>query len=245
MQIFQEQDVELLKKLFSGTISEKERQQLEPKLNTPGSEEELKLYEAFFNVLEQKEDLRLKNMLKEHIPERKKGARRSLISPWLKVAAAAAVLLLLVALWYFNRPTLPDYFTAYPVIGAVIDRNDPRVLTPLQRAMGHYSKGQFHEALSLFETLPPTSSTSVKFYWSNALIADHQPEAAVPKLEEVVADEASIYANPAKFYLGLAYYHLGDAGNARRWLEACLDTTGLPANYKETARQILGQLTPD
>jgi hypothetical protein len=54
-----------------------------------------------------------------------------------------------------------------------------------------------------------------------------------------VTEEESVYAIPARYYLGLAYYHGGEMEGARRWLTQALEALSLGARYKSEIEALL------
>jgi len=236
MKKFTNQDIPLLKKYFSDRITPAEQVELQQKLSDPDYQQDLAFYQNAFVALEEAEDERLKKLMQDHDRSGSGSVRR--ISPSFIRWATAAILVIGAGLfiWQWSTPGLPDNFVPYPVIGSDLsDRGDAE-----QSPLRFYESGDYQKALDAFEDIPPTTTSN--FYESIALIADRHPQEAIPLLERIVTDEESVYAIPAQYYLGLAYYHSGEMEEAQQWLTKALEAPTLGDRYKSQIEDLLTKL---
>jgi len=236
MKQFSEQDIPLLKKYFSDRITTAEQDQLKEKLSDPDYQQDLVFYQNFFSTMEDVEDERLKKLMQAE--DKKGNSAARVISPSFIRWAVAALLVISAGLflWRLIDPGLPDYFEPYPVIGSNLSDRGNADDNPLR----FYESGEYKKALQFFDEAP--SSIANQFYKSIALIGERRPEDAIPLLEQIVTEEESVYARPAQYYLGLAYFHGGDNDRAQTWLNQALATPNLGDRYKSEIEALLSAI---
>ncbi len=236
MKKFSEEEIPLIKKHFSGRLSPEEQARIQTKISDPDYEQELVFYQALFSAIEDAEDERLKNLMRASTTERTPSTHQTAF-PYIWWAVAATLIIgggLLV--WQLTAPKLPAYFEPYPVISSnTNDRgNAPKDL------FRFYESGKYRKALKYFDEIEGTLSTN--FYKSIALIAERRSGEAIPLLEPIVIKEESVYAIPARYYLGLAYFHNGDRAEARTWLTQAIEAPTLGDRYKSEIEALLAKL---
>ena len=134
---------------------------------------------------------------------------------WVKygMAAAAAIALLFFALpMLFNQPDQPAItFVPFTNEFATAGEQGASVLEQASRA---YQAGEYSKAAELFGSITPQTD-AYTFYQGVALTGDKQYDAAIEVLLPLARTGAAEYANPAHFYLALAYSQLGNTNAAR------------------------------
>ena len=243
MKLFQEQEVQLLFQYFSGTISERDAEKLEQKLADPNYLQEFNHYKALFKVIEKRGDQQLKDFLQQEeihnygaseVNSTQKS-NRSFPRLWLAVAASLAILIFgYLNFWSPNQN--PAYFTPYPVLGEIVNRQDLR-LTDQQQAFFYYSKEKYSKALPYFQNIP--NSPTIQFYTANCHLGIGQTEPSIPLYQGVINSPESIFSEPSKFYLGLAYFHNNQLDSALYWLNYIQNAEEISETYQNTATEII------
>jgi tetratricopeptide (TPR) repeat protein len=149
---------------------------------------------------------------------------------WTWLAAAASVALLAVASWWLflkPKPTEPmntvaladNYIKndAAPVWNTTMDKTT--VEQREAKAKETYQNGQFTEAVSLFEALPPTKKEHF-FYLGIAALKQQKPDAtkAIDNLLKTRSVANGWQEDVTNWYLALAYLQLGKKEEARKEL---------------------------
>jgi predicted Zn-dependent protease len=128
--------------------------------------------------------------------------------------AAAAVLLLGVGLWWLARPAdnerlFAEHFSPDPGLPVPMSiSNDP----VFHDAMVAYKLGDYQEARTKWATLLPSrpANDTLRYYMGSAALAAGDPAQAVPLLQAVAGDSASVFNRKARWYIFLSCLRTGD-----------------------------------
>lgn len=146
---------------------------------------------------------------------------------WTWLAAAASVAILVVAGWWlflkpqtiepFNNETLADTYLkkdAAPVWSATMGSETPEAQEA--KAKEAYQKGDFTQAISLFEAIPPTTKEHF-FYLGVAALKQQKPDAqkTIDNLLKARTLANGWQEDATNWYLALAYIRLGKITEAR------------------------------
>ncbi|MBX2841145.1 MAG: tetratricopeptide repeat protein [Flammeovirgaceae bacterium] len=170
------------------------------------------------------------------------------------MAIAASIALLIAAYLVFSTPKSESlYDLAYNEIGQgpyTYINSDDENLTVVrgaeaeklesikQQAYNAYSLGQYKNAIDFFnEVLEKDEDRKVKFYLGNALLANNQPELAIPVFNEILAKSPGEYEPRTKWYLGISFLKNGELEKAELILKD-LAVNGKDS-YKGKAEKIL------
>lgn len=140
-------------------------------------------------------------------------------------------------LWLNNRTDWHGRFVApFPNTIPVVNTGNC-----LQQAIAAYEAGQYDVAATLFgEYLArnPENSTA-NFYAGVAALLNRQPEKAIGYLKKVEQNQPNPFAEPAMWYLGLAYMEIKNTGIARKiFIKLATESTA----YQHQAKEILREL---
>lgn len=158
---------------------------------------------------------------------------------YLAYAAAIAVLLI-GALWWFNRQpagerVFAEHFEADPGLPVTMGATDDPVFAD---AMVSYKEERYADARAAWSTLlhgDPLNDT-LRFYIASAALAEGDPASAIPAFTAIAGDSATVFRDRARWYLFLAHVRKGDLEQA-----AAVDLSG-DAERAEEAKDILAKL---
>lgn len=154
--------------------------------------------------------------------------------------AAAIAVLLIGALWWFNRQPanerlFAEHFKADPGLPVTMGATDDPVFAD---AMVSYKEERYADARAAWSTLlqgDPLNDT-LRFYIASAALAEGDPASAIPAFTAIAGDSASIFRDRARWYLFLAHVRQGDLEQA-----AAVDLSG-DAERAAEAKDILAKL---
>ena len=179
----------------------------------------------------------LKQIAAEEVVSDKVVAKSSW-KQYLKYAAVVAIILS-AALWLLrpstNERLFAEHFTADPGLPVAMSSTaDPAFAD----AMVSYKEGKYAEARAKWSTLlqqEPMNDT-LRYYIGSSWLAEGEAPAAIPMLETLANEPASVFHVRAKWFLLLAYVNAGELAKAR--------TVDLDADptYGERVRAIKAQL---
>ncbi len=135
---------------------------------------------------------------------------------------AAAVVIIGVIGFLISRPessiSFDDVYEPYPDLISI--RGEEEKL--MTEAMRLYSLGDFAGALDKFSLIQPDSLiTEYHFYRGIAALGANDSKLAVSSLLNIGIDpDSNKYWQQTRWYLGLAYWQLGDTVNSLKLLEA-------------------------
>jgi len=125
---------------------------------------------------------------------------------WIYISGIAASILLMMLFWfstenkpYGNEELFIKYFQPFP--DYVTARNAE--LNKAEEAFLNYSKGEFGEAVQLFEKFD-IQNEDIKFYLALSYLGDKNVPKAVDVLAELALEESK-YLEQVHWYLSLAY----------------------------------------
>lgn len=238
---------ELIEKFLRGRLSPEEKKLLAQKRKQPDFEEALQNYQQVMKAVQYQGESEMKARLQQFEqnlqPATSPGLQiRQLIRWSISVAAIFALSLFTFFFWpkaQENSNYLSEYFqpalnTYQPAVRGNMDMSGS---TTLSQALQAYDLQQYPEAITLFDNLVETSSTSL-FYQANALLANDQSEMAIPILETLI-QQNNDYTYQSRWYLALAYLDGKAPLNARSLLQ---ELAQQPGSKQKIAEQILGSL---
>jgi tetratricopeptide (TPR) repeat protein len=170
---------------------------------------------------------------------------------WTWLAAAASAAILVVAGWWlflkpqtiepFNNETLADTYlkkNAAPVWSVAMGNETPEAQEA--KAKEAYQKGDFTQAISLFEGIPPTTKEHY-FYLGIAALKQVNPNAqkAIDNLLKARTLANGWQEDAINWHLALAYIRLGKVAEARTELNNII-TIG--RDNVNSAKELLPQL---
>ncbi|OEK06684.1 tetratricopeptide repeat protein [Roseivirga misakiensis] len=201
-------DIRLLEKFKNGEISS------ERVLNYDGmpvSEEELKIaLEDFENLTIQLKALDLEKSFKSiHLQVANKTSRNFRLKLW----SAAATLVLLVSFSYLllkpSQPNFIDYFNHFDQYVTLRESDS----TDYSVGLEAYSIRDYNKAYVALEQIDSLNN-ELKFYLAISALGSSRSIEAVQILEELNKDSLNKYYQQIKWYLGLAYWQVGDVNSA-------------------------------
>ncbi len=160
---------------------------------------------------------------------------------------AAAVLLVLVPLFFLLKPTstskLADhYFEAPRSPYLTISRGEqPTGEAEINHAFTLYEKGQYAEAAKDIGrlTIDHPDKQDLKFYHAISLLASGDYVQSIRLLKECTEEPFQELHQRSPWYLALAYLKAGDKEEARHWLQRTMLVDEL---HKEPAEELLQKI---
>lgn len=133
-----------------------------------------------------------------------------------------------------------EFFIPYPPTYTSRNALESKGTLTFDRAMVMYQRAKHKEAAEslkgLLEQQP--NSIAVKFYLAITLMQLDEFEAALPLLNDIIAEE-NLYSNHAKWYKGLSCLALDDLNQAKKMFNELKYTDG---ELAEDSKQIIEQL---
>ena len=250
-------DPSIFQRYLSGQMNGEEKAAFEGRLALDsGLQEELEWYRAFFSALEEKEDLRLKEMLRNSTSRKDGIAKRRLlyggVARW--VAVAGLLLIIAAVYWIFvassqslQKNREGDFFAPAPLVLSDISemllqtrgneqtsRQEGRLLDSL------YNNGDYGGALGILTNLPEEAATL--FYRANCLLALDRPAAAILILQEVETFKDSNFSIFAQWYLAIAYFKTGNEAMAKQYVQKAIDSDWIHLDSRQQPRRLLEML---
>ena len=174
----------------------------------------------------------------------------------LSVAAAAAVVALVAAIWFFSLPkntvenAVAANLTHYPnrmdfrslggpEAGQEAPPDDVRRAFELYDDSTNYQRSA--EALGAVVRQYP-DRLAYRFYYGCALLQDKQYAPAIYQLQPVAGATDNAFQVAALYHLGLAYAGAGQYAQARTTLQAFLQAPNTLKKYRAPAENVLSAL---
>ncbi len=230
---------------FKGLLTGEERSQFERLVESdPLFAEEVAFYVSAFDAIKaetrQETKSRFKALYRERVYARPvPGLVRKIA---LFSAAAAALILIMVAVWLFLRPAVPERL-ANDYIGRQLKTLPVQMSSEqdsMQQAISMYNEGQFPAALQRFEQLlqarPGNSRALTDAGLASLRLGNYDKALGYFQL---LASDTTLYRNPALFYQSLTLMKRngsGDAANARQLLKRIAEGN---LDMKAEAQQLL------
>ncbi len=130
-----------------------------------------------------------------------------------KIAVAAAVILALGSIWFFNDSSAEKiyakHYTPDPGLPTTMSSSDN---FEFYDAMVNYKREDYKTAISKWEMLlknKPENDT-LNYFLGSAYLAEGQEQEAIPFLKKVIQLNEITFKNDAYYYLGLAYLNTED-----------------------------------
>lgn len=228
---------QLIEKYIQGRLSDLEKKSVEELIQS--DEEFRKAIEWEKQVaasLRQKSEEEFAHLLKE-LSQKKS-------TPWLKWAAAAAILILGISaiLFLFQPPTpkqlFQSYFEPQPNITQPIIRGS-EITTEDYEAFLAYEDRDWANAERLFEMLYGQSSNPVYLlYQGNCLLAMGKFQESIPVLEMAASQNAELSLR-AKWFLALAYLQNNNLSKTKSLLQEIIEAEDV---YSQQAASLLAEL---
>ncbi len=230
----------MIHRFLNGEMGEEELRAFQKRIE---AEEELAEQISELAV-EVAEDLALKKRLNQFRPEPS-------VSWWTKpayrVAASVAVVVVCAVLIFQmlgkgEPPLFDQYFQPYDEWSYMRGSGEQDLLW--EKALRSYQQAAYAEGLALMKEVGPEASGNVPryhLYMGITNLSLHPPESlrAIDQLKRVLSSENS-FADPARWYLALAYLEASDTEAAKQHLQALIETES--ALYLEKATALLEQL---
>lgn len=167
--------------------------------------------------------------------------RRSLI-PWL--AAAASIALLIVALFWLNGSALSSdelyaaNFEPYELSLSQRDDVDPQEL----QAETLYTKGQYSQAIPIFETLIAKGNPSAQLQLGAGIakLETNRAQEALGHFKAILTSGDLLYQDHARWYSALAHLKLGEEEQSKSFLKILADDEA--ADHHEAAIKLLKKI---
>lgn len=239
----EDKDYYLIDQYLLGRLSKAEERQLKERKRDAEFQRELALQEDMMGVFQVagredlkavlggwEENIQAGNSENKEAKIRPLKRRSGLSRIW---AMAAAMALMLVALWWLLTPGKTDYlaqhFEAYPnVIAPILKSDEP--LTAEERAYQAYELKNYEEAERLFEKLAPSDDKA--FYQAMIALEKRETSKAINLLEKVYQNSAARFRQPAMWYLALAYLEMGEQEKAGQLIKEIEKEEGHPFQEK-------------
>ncbi|WP_422860555.1 hypothetical protein ACOKFD_06880 [Flagellimonas sp. S174] len=217
---------QLIAKFLTKTLSKEEQLHFDTLLSEdPSFRDEVALLQDLQKVAEAEDDTMAKEMVGAFEAEHRNKKAGSPLKIWW----VAASLALLFSIGYFAAQQGPpdtqtlfaENFEPYRnVVHPITRATQQEELT--SRAFTHYEKGEYSEALELFQKLYETTNTPhYLFYQANALLQLNRPKEAIVALEAHLKTKDTL-TQKSHWYLAMAYLKLDDVVNAKKNLEKVL-----------------------
>ncbi|MEO6039993.1 MAG: hypothetical protein ABIQ93_16390 [Saprospiraceae bacterium] len=247
----------LLEKYFANALSSAERSELQQMLsNDPALRQELAWQQNLGLALRSKSlrDGLQDPALRDAVLPPQPAVRRNLFL--LSLAAAASVVALVAAVWFFSLPKDPVENALATNLSHYPNRMDFRSLggpeagqeappDAVRRAFELYDDStNYHrsaEALSAVVQQYP-DRLAYRFYYGCALLRDKQYTLAIYNLQPVAAADDNAYQAAANFQLGLAYAGAHQYAQARTTLQEFLQAPNTLQKYRQPAENVLRAL---
>lgn len=234
---------QLIAKFLTKTLSKEEQLRFDTLLSENRSfRDEMALAQDLQKVAEAEDDAAAKEMVAGFEAEHhnKQGVGKT------KIWWVAASLILLFSLGYFTAKQGPpdtqelfvENFEPYRnVVHPITRATQQEDIT--SQAFAHYEKGEYKEALELFQQLyNATNTPHFLFYKANALLQLNRPEEAIVALQAHLKTKDTL-TQKSNWYLAMAYLKLDDVVNAKKNLEkVVLDNTYNVKKAKKVLRTL-------
>lgn len=209
---------ELIQAYVSNKLGKEEKAEFDRLFeNDPEFRKEVEFHKDLKAVFADLERKRIKTKLQNFESELKTGSQKS-YAPWL-VAASILVLVGIGILTMFNNPANSDqlymaYFEPYENVVQPITRGQS-IESMKTEVFISYEKKAYKKAAAGFQQLYETTGESYYLlYQANALMADGQPQKAVPLLKQHLAAKDA-FAEKSRWYLALAYLKTNETKKAK------------------------------
>lgn len=235
-------------KYLLGKLSGAELSDFEKQVNEDSElAEEVRLQQGAFKMIDLAGDERMRATIKKvhtkmHMPSKRKNNRRFLL-----LASAAAVLAVFL-IWNFFIKTdqilSPEkayaaYFEPLPMSFAERGGGDKELVN----ASMFYSKGEYEEAISIFEKLnDDNTDTSIDMALGISLLEEGEYKKAISIFEELILTKDPFYEHHAYWYAALGYLKLENFPKCKDYLSLAAQKN--PSIYKMKVEKLLSQLPP-
>lgn len=245
----QEQDLIEFDSYLNNDLSEERLRAFEDKLvNDPVFKEAFESYKetvAFLKHTIGEEDKNvafkttLKNVSEDYFNKRGEGAKKvRRFRPWYYAAAASA--LLLIGLYVFNKPGMPQYgdYANYEPLNLVVRGKENTAVA--QEAQKAFNTKDYEAAAEALEKLVGENSVDneLKLFYAISLVEINKFAEAQQQLN-VLTKEDTVFKNKALWISALGYLKQKDYGKSKIQLEKITDDA---EEYKK-ARQLLKKLS--
>lgn len=242
-----EEQIERVGDYIMGLLSKEERMAFEQQLIVnPVLQAEVNLQKEVILLVEEAEDMRLKEMLKEVDLEAEDKAEDSTGGrKWWLVAILVLILLGIAWLVWKGQEESPErlyaaYFEPYQNV-LVPTVRDAGVPLDVLEAFQAYEDGNYETALLAFNQLPvEVQKPDYELYEALSLMQTNRVGEAIRLLQVLKNNSDSQFREHAQWYLALAYLKQGNTPKARQFLEGLVENKS--AIFEKKARELLSKL---
>ena len=184
--------------------------------------------------------IQIRNMLKDVDAklDKRQGKR---FKWWIASAALLALAALLFLLWpVAEKKATPGelyiaYYEPFPNLIAPIEKGDAAVQDTKKQAAQAYQRGEYTEAIRLFNSLENPDDGAV-FYRGLCFLESGQLESAIRDIAKTANSSTAKYQQAAEWYLALLYLKQGKTNDAKVQLDIILQNRN--HRYLEKAEEM-------
>lgn len=234
-------DQELIDKYLDRSLKEDEELIFDQKIkNSIAFAEEVELHETMLAAIRIRDKQALRDELKGEALKLRQKSSKKLSRTFFYLAAAS--IMILAMLTYMLLPSHNSLFNEYyvPIPESPIVRTEIESINNYQLAMGAYSKGQFQNALQLFNKVDDTAIRhEIELYKGNCHLGLDQPEQAISQFQLALASSNEQIIFQAQWFLALAHLKNGDKMGAIEILQQMREGNH---PYKEKSESLINKL---
>lgn len=239
---------------LDGELNSQEKRWYEDELlSNPDLAKDLELHREVNRAIQKTDVIRFRDQLdKIHAsiePENQPSIARKVISnKYARIAAASVVILVAIGLFVNHMLHQPVDSTALferyykaPVLSITV-RSDIAMDKLYHDAVTHFNKGEFGDALILFEQVIELDKNNMKAHLATGIssLEINQTQKAEESLETVINHNDNLYVDQAEWFLGLCYLKTNDTDRARDQFDMIANSDR--SAYRDKARRILHKL---
>lgn len=235
MEELSENDLLLIDKYLLGQLSLEEQKDFDVRMSNDLFAQEVSSMRAAQLILKKKGEEKFRAEFSQIDVEMDKNSTiskppKTLPSlKWIIGIALLALLVYLLSLLFFqekpqNDILFAEYFEPMPNMVAPIEKNNTSPGT-YDMAFQSYERGNYQEAIRLFENLD-NRSDAVVFYQGLSFLGMDQANDAIPFLEQISPLPNSDFSDAAQWYLLLSYLYIDNSEMVTKVGKIILDKPG-------------------
>ena len=245
-----EQDLILIEKYLDTSLNKDEKDLFDEKINkAPHFKEEVMFQQSIITSLKVQEKVNLKDDLRQMLKEvknsqklKKENVMTTYTKKMLKIAAVFALMIIATIGYLYLKPTQQEkLFHAYyePFPEDPMTRGDK--IDTYDEAMKLYGKGEYKEAIPLFQQITTENSDNLRYYLflGNCYLNTNNIELALNSFTKVLETEDTLVKTHADWYIALCHLKANDKEKALKQLNKIKTGQGL---YQKDAEALLQKL---